>query len=425
MPDLWEYLRELKEFPEELLNLAQKVWAEIQPVLKEIEANSSYNQLRVLDAFRAEGVAAFHFAGSTGYGYGDLGREVLESLYASVFGAEAAIVRPQLVSGTHAIAAALFGVLRPGDELVYATGRPYDTLLKTIGVIETPGSLKEYGITYREVQLRDDGSIDLEGLLAAVNSRTKVVAFQRSRGYSWRPAYSIETLAQAIGELKKHYPRVIAFVDNCYGEFVEIREPSEVDADLVAGSLIKNPGGTLAPFGGYIVGRKELLDQVFSRLTAPGLGPDVGPTGESGLRLFFQGLYLAPHFVGQSLQGAVFAAAILSKLGVTVSPGPYEGRFDLIQGIEFAQTDSLIRFCQAIQSVSPVDSSVTPEPAPMAGYADYIIMSAGSFVQGASSELSADAPIRTPARLYLQGGSTKEQIIYAVLKGILKTDLMN
>ncbi len=421
MLSLWSYLIETGHINIELINLAKQVWAEIEPQVAAVESVRGYNQLRVLDAFRAEGIGEHHFTGSTGYGYGDIGRDALESLYARIFGAEAAIVRPQLASGTHAIATALFGVLRPGDELLYATGAPYDTLLKTIGVVPAPGSLREFGILYSEVPLKPDGRIDLRAVLARLNAKTKVVAFQRSRGYSWRPSYLVSELAEAIAQIKKQAPEIIVFVDNCYGEFVETREPSHVGADLVAGSLIKNPGGTIAPFGGYIVGPAELLELVFSRLTAPGLGADVGPTGETGLRLFFQGLYLAPHFTCEALVGAIFAAQLLQKLGLEVSPVGNEARADIIQGIRFRSREELIGFCQGIQFSSPIDSQVMPVPAPMAGYADEVIMSAGAFIQGASSELSADAPLRDPFNLFLQGGSTREQVIYAVLTAIMKS----
>ena len=419
--DLWSYLQNHTEMPKKLLSLAQKVYREIEPAVQKIEAIRGYNQLRVLDAFRTESIGLYHFTGSTGYGYGDVGRESLESLYARIFGTEAAIVRPQLASGTHAIAATLFGVLRPGDELLYASGQPYDTLHKTIGLTPAPGSLKEFGVTYNEVSLTTESRLDIPNILAAIKPKTKVVAFQRSKGYTWRPSFSVQELGKAIAAVKEVAPQVITFVDNCYGEFVEVNEPSHLGADLTVGSLSKNPGGTLAPFGGYIVGPNELLEQVFSRLTAPGLGPDVGATGEGGLRLFFQGLYMAPHIVAESLVGAVFTARILSCLGLTVAPEPFEERADIIQGIQFPTQEALIGFCQGIQSGSPIDSNVTPIPAPMAGYKDLVIMSAGSFVQGSSAELSADAPLRDPAYLFLQGGSTREQVIYAVLTGILKS----
>lgn len=425
MPDLWSYLAGDPKIPANLLLLAQEVWAKVQPALQRVEEIRGYNQLKVLDAFRAEGISSFHFAGTTGYGYGDIGREALESVYARIFGAEGAIVRPQMVSGTHAIAAALFGVLRPGDELIYATGRPYDTLLKTIGEIPASGSLREFGVDYKEVTLAEDGKINLKAIVEALTPKTKVVAFQRSRGYSWRPSLSVAELGSAIKAIKHFAPQVITFVDNCYGEFVEEKEPSHLGADLMAGSLIKNPGGTLAPFGGYIVGDESLTSQVFGRLTAPGLGADVGPTGESGLRLFFQGLYLAPHIVAESLAGAIFAAGLLERLGLEVSPRPMEERYDLIQGIHFPTTEALVGFCQGVQEGSPVDSLAKPEPAPMAGYADLIIMSAGAFIQGSSSELSADAPLRDPAYLYMQGGSTREQVIYAVLNAVIKSGLLN
>ncbi|MGI5838295.1 MAG: aminotransferase class I/II-fold pyridoxal phosphate-dependent enzyme [bacterium] len=387
----------------------------IQPQIAGIEKVRQINAAKVLAAFQAERVGDSHFAASTGYAYGDLGRETLDRLFARVFGTEAALVRSQIVSGTHAIALCLYALLRPGDELVCPTGAPYDTLAKVIGLgAPAPGSLAEFGVRYRQVELRPDGGFDAANIAASLTPAVKVVLIQRSRGYSWRKALSVREIGELIELIKKDCPDVVCLVDNCYGEFTEAIEPSEVGADLVAGSLIKNPGGGLAPSGGYIAGKEEYVAAVADRLTAPGLGGEVGAS-LSGHRLFYQGFYFAPHVVGEALAGAVFTAELFERLGFTVSPRPGDTRSDIIQAIQLGTPERVIAFCQGIQAGSPVDAFVAPEPWEMPGYSDPVIMAAGTFVQGASIELSADAPLRPPYIVYLQGGLAREYSRLAIL----------
>ncbi|NJP36274.1 methionine gamma-lyase family protein [Alkalicoccus luteus] len=377
-----------------------------------------YNQRRVLNAFREAEVSDYHFAPSTGYGYDDSGRDKLENIYAEVFAAESALVRGQFVSGTHAISTALFGVLRPGDELLYITGRPYDTLEEVIGLKGEAGNgaLKDYGITYKEVELKN-GNIDVEEVLNQITDNTKVIGIQRSRGYGNRPSITIDAMEEAIHSLKAVHPGLIVFVDNCYGEFVETREPGHAGADLTAGSLIKNPGGGLALTGGYICGRKDLVIKCANRLAAPGIGAEGGAT-TGVLHGMFQGFFLAPHVVGEALKGAVFTAAMLEEAGMSVEPKASEERTDLIQAVHFNSAEEMTAFCQTIQKFSPVDSHVTPYPSPMPGYSDDVIMAAGAFIQGASIELSADGPLRPPYRAYVQGGLTFEHVKTAVTEAV-------
>ncbi len=414
----------IKEFgiSSNILDLAEEVEKEISCITKEIEAVREYNQLKVIKAMQNNSVSESHFAGSTGYGYGDRGREVLDMVYADVFKAEDALVRHQIVSGTHAIALCLFGNLRPGDELLSVTGKPYDTLEEAIGIRgHGEGSLKEFGITYRQVELLDNGEIDYENIRKSINDKTKMVLIQRSRGYSWRPSLKIEDIRKAVDFIKNIKENVIIMVDNCYGEFVETEEPVEAGADIIAGSLIKNPGGGLATSGGYIAGKQEYVRNAACRLTAPGLAKEVGASlGQN--RLMFQGLFFAPHVVAESLKGAVFCAALMEKLGFEASPSSKEKRSDIIQAIRFNREDYLVSFCQGIQKGSPVDSYVTPEPWNMPGYEHPVIMAAGAFVQGASIELSADAPIKAPYIAYMQGGLTFEHVKLGVLTSI---ELMN
>ncbi|MGE5575684.1 MAG: aminotransferase class I/II-fold pyridoxal phosphate-dependent enzyme [Syntrophothermus sp.] len=401
--------------PPELLELGRRVEAETAPFVERQETIKAQNQLKVLSALQGVGLGEHHFAGTTGYGYGDSGREALEQAYAVIFGAEAALVRPQIASGTHAIAACLYGVLRPGDRLVAATGKPYDTLEEVIGVKgNSPGSLRDLGVDYLEVPLTTEGKVDRERLLEALEPPTRMVAFQRSRGYSWRPSLSVEELGSLFRSVKERRPDLVCFVDNCYGEFVELAEPTQVGADLLAGSLIKNPGGGLAPTGGYIVGKKNLVEQAANRLLAPGIGSRVGATLDL-LRPLFQGLFLAPHVVGEALAGAIFTAGIFAALGFEVSPTAGEQRVDLIQAIRFGAPEPLIAFCRGLQRGAVVDAHVVPYPAPMPGYADEVIMAGSGFVQGSSIELSADAPIRPPYIGYLQGGLAREQVKLGVL----------
>ncbi len=366
------------------------------------------NTERVLDAFSAHQVAARHFAPTTGYGYDDVGRDTLESIFASLFGAEAAIVRPQIASGTHALSLCLFGLLRPGDRLLAVTGKPYDTLDGVIGIAEcAPGSLREMGVSYGQVDLDGEGRIDLPAVRAQLQSHpeTRVVSVQRSRGYASRRSLLPEELSPLSRMLKAEFPTVLLMVDNCYGEFVRETEPTHFGADLCVGSLIKNPGGGLAPTGGYIVGPKECVERISYRLTAPGIGLEVGSYAAS-YQPFYQGLFLAPHVVAQAVKTAILAAAVLESLGMETTPGPEEERSDIIQALTLGAPERLIAFCQGIQAASPVDSMALPEPWDMPGYQHPVIMAAGTFVSGASIELSADAPMRPPYTAYLQGGLT-------------------
>jgi cystathionine beta-lyase family protein involved in aluminum resistance len=387
--------------------------AAVQSVFREIEAICKHNQRKVLEAFWSERVSATDFQGSTGYGLGDEGRDKLERIYARVFGTEAALVRPQIISGTHALKLALFGVLRPGDHVLFATGSPYDTLEAVVGIRPAPGSLAEWGVSHTVVPLRQDGSIDISGVLEALRPNTKMVMFQRSRGYSERRALTIRELAECFEAIRNVREDLCLAVDNCYGEFVEAQEPTEVGADLAIGSLIKNPGAGIASTGGYIVGRQKWIDGVAAQLTAPGVGAEAGPT-HSFLRLFYQALFLAPHTVSQAVKGSVLASHVFAELGLNVSPAWDEPRSDLIVAVRFETPQALLAFCRAVQSSAPVDSYVRPEAAPMAGYEDDVVMAAGSFVQGGSLDLSADGPMRPPYIGYLQGGLTYEHAYIAM-----------
>ena len=390
--------RKVLEFGKEIEGLLSERFAAI-------DETAEYNQLKVIKAMQDNRVSDIHFAATTGYGYNDLGRDTLEDVYASVFHTESALVRPNLISGTHALHVALSGNLRPGDELLSPVGKPYDTLEEVIGIRESAGSLKEYGVIYRQVDLLPDGSFDFDGIAAAVNEKTKLVTIQRSKGYATRPTLSVERIGQLIAFIKERKPDVICMVDNCYGEGVERMEPADGGADMMVGSLIKNPGGGLAPIGGYIAGRKDCIDRASYRLTAPGLGREVGAS--LGLnQSFYQGLFLAPTVVAGALKGAVFAANVYEKLGFSVVPNSTESRHDIIQAVTFGKPEGVIAFCQGIQAAAPVDSFVTPEPWAMPGYDAPVIMAAGAFVQGASIELSADGPIKPPYAVYFQGGLT-------------------
>ena len=397
-----------------LIDLKNIVLAEVADTFQRVDDISAQNTLKVLNSMRRLKISDAHFKTSTGYAYGDIGREKLDALFADVFKAEAALVRTQFVSGTHALATALFGVLRPGDELVSLTGAPYDTLQTVIGHARpAQGSLKEFGIGYRELPLAG-GKVDVDAIKHFVTPKTKLALIQRSRGYSMREPLTIADIERICAAVKAVNPACVTFVDNCYGEFVETREPVEVGADLAAGSLIKNIGGGLAPTGGYIVGKAALVEQASYRLTAPGMGGELGASLGTP-RLLYQGLFTAPHVTAQALKGAIFAAGLFGKLGYVTRPLPDDTRGDIIQAIELRSADRLIKFCQAIQSFSPVDSFATPEPWDMPGYADQVIMAAGTFVQGASIELSADAPLREPYAVYLQGGLTFEHAAIGIL----------
>jgi cystathionine beta-lyase family protein involved in aluminum resistance len=404
----------------ELLALAEKVEERIAPRFREADRIAERNQWKVIRAFQRHKVSDFHLHGSTGYGYHDSGREILERVYADVFGAEAALVRPHFASGTHAISCALFGVLRPGDELLYITGRPYDTLHKVIGEPgDGKGSLRDFGIGYREVPLLPDGRVDWDAVRNAIGERTRVVAIQRSRGYDWRASFTVAEIGEMARRVKAVKPDCVVFVDNCYGEFTEETEPTEAGADLMAGSLIKNPGGGLALSGGYVCGRADLVEKAAGRLTAPGIGGEVGAT--YGMqRWMFQGFFLAPHMVGQAVKGSIFAAAMFEELGFESKPRWDEPRTDLIQAVRFDSAEALIAFVQGIQQAAAVDAHAAPEPGDMPGYDHPVIMAAGAFVQGGSLELSADAPIREPYIAYLQGGLTYAHAKFGVLAALTR-----
>ncbi|QGG46763.1 aminotransferase class I/II-fold pyridoxal phosphate-dependent enzyme [Heliorestis convoluta] len=386
-----------------IADLANQAAIEVAPYLDNLAQQRDYHQMRILESFQEARLSEYHLGLSTGYGYGDTARQTLDQVMAQVLKAESALVREQFVSGTHAIAAALFGVLRPGDEVLSATGLPYDTLREVIGIDDASGSLQEFGITYRQVELTAEGTIDIPALLHTIRPTTKLVMFQRSRGYSLRPSLSVEEIGQACQALAEQYPHVITFVDNCYGELVEAKEPTALGAHLIAGSLIKNLGGGLAPTGGYVAGKSELVEKAAARLTAPGIGSHVG-SSPGGRRLYFQGLFMAPQVVYEALAGAVFAARLFELLGFAVTPRYDEKRTDIIQAITIGTAEGVVAFCQGLQQACPVDGFVLPEPNAMPGYADPVIMAGGTFIQGATSELSADAPIREPYAVYFQGG---------------------
>lgn len=399
---------------DKLSPIVKRVEEKIRPVHQEIDRRVEANQFRVLKSFQTHKVSDSHFIPSTGYGYDDHGRDTLESIYADVFGGEAALVRPQIISGTHAISIALFGVLRPGDELIYITGKPYDTLEEIVGIRGNGvGSLKEFGIGYQTVELQEDGSVNFEAVKRAITSKTKMIGIQRSKGYATRPSFTIEQIKEMIDFIKSIRQDVVVFVDNCYGEFVEELEPCHVGADLMAGSLIKNPGGGLAKTGGYIVGKKELVEACSYRMTSPGIGNEAGASLYSLLEMY-QGFFLSPHVVGQALKGAIFTSAMLEEVGFNTNPHWNTPRTDLIQSVQFDSADMMIAFCQAIQFASPVNSHVTPYASYMPGYEDDVIMAAGTFIQGASIELSADGPIRPPFVAYVQGGLTYEHVKIAI-----------
>ena len=401
-------------FSKKITDLKREVLKESEPLFAHIEDVAEANTLKVLDAMRECRVSDAHFNTTTGYAYDDIGRGKLEELYAKIFGAERALVRTQFVSGTHALATVLFGILRPGDELVSLTGKPYDTMQTVIGYDNpSPGSLKEFGVLYNELPMVA-GKVDMAHIKDVITDKTKMVEIQRSRGYSMRSPLSIENIRAITAEVHRIKPDCICFVDNCYGEFVDYEEPTQAGADIMAGSLIKNPGGGIAPTGGYIVGRDDLVELASYRLTAPGMGDELGAS-LSNNRLLFQGLFLAPHVVSQAIKGAIFAAGMFAKLGYKTLPLPTEVRGDIIQAIELGSADKLIAFCGGIQKYSPVDSFAAPEPWDMPGYADKIIMAAGTFVQGASIEFSADGPLREPYNVYLQGGLTFEHAIIGIM----------
>lgn len=402
----YNYIKQNFNVDEKVLALCEKAEKSIENIFNSIDKNAEINQYKVLQAMQKNKLSDCHFGMTTGYGYDDLGRDTLEEIYKDVFKAESALVRPQIISGTHALTVALFGNLRYGDELFSPVGKPYDTLEGVIGhTREEKGSLKEHGILYRQLDLLDNGKVDFDNIAKNITDKTKMVTIQRSKGYSYRPSLTLEEIKKIIKIVKDVREDIICMVDNCYGEFVDIIEPTEVGADLVVGSLIKNPGGGLAPVGGYIVGKKEYVENCAYRLTAPGLGKEVGPSlGISGALI--QGLFLAPTVVASSLKGAVFCAKIFEDLGYDVEPKPLDKRSDIVQAIQMKDANKVIAFCKGIQKGAPVDSFVVPEPWNMPGYDCPVIMAAGAFVQGSSIELSADAPIKPPYTVYMQGGLT-------------------
>ena len=404
---------------DKVLRFGQEVLAGLSDQFRHIDQVAEFNQAKVIAAMQKNRVNATHFNLSTGYGYDDEGRDNLERVYADCFGAEAALVRPQITCGTHALALALGANLLPGDELLSPVGGPYDTLEEVIGIRPSPCSLKEYGVSYRQVDLLPDGGFDYDGIRAAINEKTRLITIQRSKGYATRPSYSVEEIGKLIAFCKECKHDVLCMVDNCYGEFVETREPTNVGADMVVGSLIKNLGGGLAPTGGYVCGRKECIERCAYRLSAPGLGREVG-ANLGLLTSFYQGLFLAPTVVSSAVRGAVFAAACYEKLGFRVVPGSGETRRDIIQAVELGSREAMVAFCKGIQSAAPVDSYVTPEPWAMPGYESEVIMAAGAFVQGASIELSADGPIRPPYAVYFQGGLTWFHAKLGILMSIQK-----
>lgn len=402
---------------EKVYELGQKTEAALKQRFEELDKVAEYNQLKVIHAMQKNRVSEACFYPSSGYGYNDLGRETLEQVYADTFHTEAALVRPQLTCGTHALAVALFGNLRPQDELLSPVGKPYDTLEEVIGIRPGSGSLAEYGITYRQVELKEDGTFDYDAIGQAINEKTKLVTIQRSKGYQTRPSFSVAQIGELISFIKKIKPEVICMVDNCYGEFVDVIEPTDVGADLMVGSLIKNPGGGLAPIGGYIVGRKELVENASYRMTSPGLGMEVGATLGVN-QSFYQGFFLAPTVVKGALKGAVFAANIYESLGFPVIPDSTEPRQDIIQAVTLGTPEGVVAFCKGIQHGAPVDSYVDPEPWDMPGYDSPVIMAAGAFVQGSSIELSADGPMKEPYAVYFQGGLTWEHAKFGILKSL-------
>lgn len=402
---------------EEVLKFGRKIEKELMPRFQKFDETAEYNQLKVLHAMQENRVSEGCFQYASGYGYNDMGRDTLEAVYASVFHTEAALVRPQITCGTHALALALSANLRPGDELLSPVGKPYDTLEEVIGIRQSKGSLAEYGITYRQVELKEDGYFDYPAIREAINEKTKLVTIQRSKGYQTRPSYSVEKIGELIKFVKSVKPDVICMVDNCYGEFVETIEPSDVGADMIVGSLIKNPGGGLAPIGGYVAGREDLIENCAYRLTSPGLGKEVGAS-LGVMQAFYQGFFLAPTVVCSAVKGAVFAANIYEKLGFGVIPNGTESRHDIIQAVELGTPEGVIAFCRGIQSAAPVDSYVSPEPWAMPGYDSDVIMAAGAFVQGSSIELSADGPIKPPYAVYFQGGLTWPHAKLGILKSL-------
>ena len=426
-----QYYRQLGISPK-VWHFCQTIWESLAERFQKIDAVSEANQLKVLKAMQDNHVSEACMLGTTGYGYNDLGRDTLEKVYAGIFHTEDALVRPQITCGTHALALALMSNLRPGDELLSPVGKPYDTLEEVIGIRPSKGSLAEYGITYAQVDLLSSGDVDYAGVEKALNERTRLVTIQRSKGYAARATLSVEQIGELITFIKKRKPGVLCMVDNCYGEFVETIEPTDVGADMAVGSLIKNPGGGLAPIGGYIVGTGECVENAAFRLTSPGLGKEVGAS-LGILSSFYEGLFLAPNVTANALKGAIFAANVYERLGFDVIPDSREERFDIIQAVSFGRPEALISFCEGIQAASPVDAHVRPQPWDMPGYDSPVIMAAGAFVSGSSIELSADGPLKAPYAAYFQGGVTWQHAKFGIMKslqslvdrGIVSSDFPN
>ena len=412
-----ELLKEYYGLDDETFVLSEEVMEDIKDKFEEIKQIREYNQYKVLRAMQRANLSDNHFNWTTGYGYNDIGREKIEEIYADVFGAEDALVRPIIVNGTHALSLCIQGLVRPGDEILSITEKPYDTLQGVIGIREEKGSLKEFGVTYDDVDFLEDGNIDLEGVKRKINNRTKLVLIQRSKGYSWRKSLSIDDIKEAIEVVKSVKKDVIVMVDNCYGEFLDVKEPTEVGADIMAGSLIKNPGGGLALTGGYIAGRKDLVEMVSYRLTTPGIGKECGLTFGTS-RNVLQGFFMAPYITSQAVMGAIYCARMFERLGYEVLPKYNDLRSDIIQVVRLKNAEEVIAFCQGVQAAAPVDSYVKPEPWAMPGYEDEVIMAAGAFIQGSSIELSADAPIRPPYNVYFQGGLTFDHSKMGTLKAV-------
>ncbi|MDO4485818.1 MAG: methionine gamma-lyase family protein [Bacillota bacterium] len=411
-------LKDKFNIAEPVLELIERSEEEVKELFEHLDDVMAYNQYKVLEAFQNNGIRDMHFSWNTGYGYDDPGRDAIERVYADIFNTEAALVRPIIVNGTHALTLTLMGILRPGDELIYCTGAPYDTLEEVIGIRgEGKGSLKEYGVTYKQVELTPDGRIDYDALKKAISPATRMITLQRATGYGWRKAISIEEIEEWTTFVKKTNPDIVCMVDNCYGEFLHVKEPTDVGADVIAGSLIKNPGGGLALTGGYIAGRADLIEKVSYRMTSPGIGGECGLTfGQT--RTMLQGLFIAPKTVNGAVKGAILCAKAFELMGYEVCPKFDDIRSDIIQAVKLGTPEGVIAFCQGIQAAAPVDSHVTPEPWDMPGYEDPVIMAAGAFVQGSSIELSADAPIRPPYIVYFQGGLTYEHSKFGVIKAL-------
>ena len=414
----YQLLNQEFKIHESVLDAVSEAEGQISAIFQELDDIMAFNQYKILDAFQKNRISDMHFGWNTGYGYNDVGREALEKVYADIFKTEAALVRPIIVNGTHALTLTLTGILRPGDELIYCTGKPYDTLEEVIGIRgEGKGSLKDFGISYKQVELRNDGTIDFSALKAEITPNTRMVTVQRATGYGWRKAITIPEIEEWAAFVKDIRPDIICMVDNCYGEFLDIKEPTEVGADVIAGSLIKNPGGGLALTGGYIAGRADLIENISYRMTSPGIGGECGLTfGQT--RTMFQGLFIAPKTVNGAVKGAILCGKVFQNLGYEVCPKPEDKRSDIIEAVKLGSADSVVAFCEGIQAAAPVDSHVKPVPWDMPGYEDQVIMAAGAFVQGSSIELSADAPIRPPYIVYFQGGLTYEHSKFGVIKAL-------